>query len=226
MLLKDWIQKDCVSVTPDTNLLTCKSLFKEHGVNRIPVVDANNKVIGLISNNDIKEFQPQHTTGLEILEMIDILEETPTSQIMFHNPVTININTTVEIAALTMDDHKIGFLPVVDDAGKLLGTITGVDIFKAFIRITGVRDRGVQISFLLENKPGTLRAKLDILKEYGARVISVLSVITNEGKRNVTLRFLSTQPDKEEQLISDLSNDESVVYWGKDGILRYFSDKA
>lgn len=215
MLITSCMQSNVVSVSPETSLLKCKSLFREYGVSRLPVVDTENHVVGIISNTDIKEFSPQNTTGLEVLELLDILGETPVKQIMVVDPKTININNTVENAALLMERYAVGCLPVVDDNDTLVGIITDWDIFKIFINITGTRAAGVQMSFVLEHKPGTLRAKLDKLKEHGARVITILSNITDDGMRDVTLRFRASDTATEEKLIEELSADGSVVYWGR-----------
>lgn len=215
MHIKQWISFDVVSIDPDTSLLKCKSLFREHGVSRLPVVDKDNRVVGIVSNSDIKEFSPQNTTGLEILELLDLLGETPAKQIMTKNPRTINVNNSVENAAALMEQESVSCLPVVDDDGRLLGIITEWDIFKIFIKIVGVRTEGVQMSFVLPNRPGTLRAKLDVLKEHGARVVSVLSTIADNGMRNVTLRFQTQEPSTEKNLIEALCADGSVVYWGR-----------
>ncbi|MDO5483664.1 MAG: CBS domain-containing protein, partial [Desulfovibrionaceae bacterium] len=196
------------------------------GIGRLPIVDKENRVIGIISNTDIKEFSPQNTTGLEILELLDMLGETPVKQIMIPRPYTININNTVENAALLMAEKSVASLPVVDEHDKLMGIITEWDIFKIFINITGVREKGIQISFMLEHKPGTLRAKLDKLKEYKARVISVLSSITEDEMRLVTLRFRSTEPETEEALIKELSADGSVIYWGRGNDIHLLREKG
>ena len=215
MLIKNCMQSKVVAISPNTSLLKCKSLFREYGVSRLPVVDTENRVVGLISNTDIKEFSPQNTTGLEVLELLDILSETPAKQIMVVQPKTISINTTVENAAMLMEKHSVGCLPVINDDDTLAGIITDWDIFKMFINITGSREKGVEMSFVLEHKPGTLRAKLDKLKEYGARIITVLSNITDDGMRDVTLRFRNIDPAREEELIRELSADGSVVYWAR-----------
>lgn len=225
MLIKHCMQSKVVSISPDTSLLKCKSLFREYGVSRLPVVDTNNYVVGIISNTDIKEFSPQNTTGLEVLELLDMLAETPAKQIMVVKPKTININNTVENAALLMEEYSVGCLPVVDDDEKLAGIITDWDVFKMFINITGTREQGIQMSFVLEHKPGTLRAKLDKLKEYGARIITVLSNVTDDGMRDVTLRFRAPDAASEAKLIEELSADGSVVYWGRGDEIHMMNDK-
>lgn len=56
-----------------------------------------------------------------------------------------------------MLDNKVGGLPVVDDAGKLVGIISDHDVFKAMVDITGARLGGLQFAVELPDQPGTAR---------------------------------------------------------------------
>lgn len=215
MLIKQWMTHDVVSVMPDTSLLKCKSLLRDMNISHLPVVDKQGHVVGLLSTDDIKEFSPQHTTGLEVLELLDILAETPAKQIMIVAPHTIHIDETVENAAMLMEEKRVGCLPVVDSNDKLVGIVTEWDIFKTFISITGSRAESVQMAFVLENKPGTLRAILDRLKEAKARVVTVLSNIRDDGRRGVTLRFRAEERAVEDELVKEFCAQGTVQYWGR-----------
>ena len=215
MLIKQWMTHEVVSVLPDTSLLKCKSLLRDMNISHLPVVDKQGHVVGLLCDDDIKEFSPQHTTGLEVLELLDILAETPAKQIMIVAPHTIHIDETVENAAILMDEKRVNCLPVVDSNDKLVGIVTESDIFKTFISITGSRTESVQMAFVLENKPGTLRAILDRLKEAKARVVTVLSNIRDDGRRSVTLRFRGEERAVEDALIKEFCAQGTVQYWGR-----------
>lgn len=215
MLIKQWMTHEVVSVLPDTSLLKCKSLLRDMNISHLPVVDKQGHVVGLLCDDDIKEFSPQHTTGLEVLELLDILAETPAKQIMVVAPHTIHIDETVENAAILMDEKRVNCLPVVDSNDKLVGIVTESDIFKTFISITGSRTESVQMAFVLENKPGTLRAILDRLKEAQARVVTVLSNIRDDGRRGVTLRFRGEERAVEDALIKEFCEQGTVQYWGR-----------
>ena len=215
MLIKQWMTHEVVSVLPDTSLLKCKSLLRDMNISHLPVVDKQGHVVGLLCDDDIKEFSPQHTTGLEVLELLDILAETPAKQIMIVAPHTIHIDETVENAAILMDEKRVNCLPVVDSNDKLVGIVTESDIFKTFISITGSRTESVQMAFVLENKPGTLRAILDRLKEAQARVVTVLSNIRDDGRRGVTLRFRGEERAVEDALIKKFCAQGTVQYLGR-----------
>ena len=86
MLILDWMQSKVISIPPTATLLQCRKLFKEHKINRLPVVDANNVVVGLISSSDVRSFAPNKSTGLEIIELLEIMSETKARDVMVVDP--------------------------------------------------------------------------------------------------------------------------------------------
>ena len=189
------------------------------------MVDADKIVVGLISASDINAFAPQRTTGLEILEVLDILGETPAKQIMTVDPVTINYKGTVEQAAQRMIEKRVACLPVVNDEEKLVGILTEWDIFKALVSISGAAmPEGVEMAFKLENKRGTLREILDMLKEYGVRISTVLSIISDDGMRQVKIRFWSEDAEAENKALEKLKDHAGLRYWARGGEV-YLRDK-
>ena len=225
MLILDWMKSNVISVPPDASLLQCRKLFKDNHIGRLPVVDADKIVVGLISASDINAFAPQRTTGLEILEVLDILGETPAKQIMTVDPVTINYKGTVEQAAQRMIEKRVACLPVVNDEEKLVGILTEWDIFKALVSISGAAmPEGVEMAFKLENKRGTVREILDLLKEYGVRISTVLSIISDDGMRQVKIRFWSEDAEAENKALEKLKDHAGLRYWARGGEV-YLRDK-
>lgn len=216
MLIKHWMAKDVVSVSPKTSLLKCKALLNDMELKRLPVVDSENRVVGILSQNDISQFMPAHATGYEILESLDTLSEKTASDCMTVAPFTVKIDETLEDAAELMIEKKISCLPVVDKEEKLVGIVTEWDIFKSLISITGVNQPGIQVSFEVENKPGTLRALLDVVKRFDMRVIAVLSKIRTDNRRLISIRCKGPSIEQEDAMIAELSKNGSMRYWVRD----------
>ena len=184
MAVKHWMTNDVITVKADTSLLKCRNLMKEKNIRRVPVVDDDNHVIGIISDRDVKSASPSKATALEVHEMQYLLAEIKARDIMTPSPVTVKPDATVENAAVLMVDRKIGGLPVVGDDGKLCGIITDQDIFKVLIDITGARLGGLYVALEVDDRPGAMRPVFDTLREQGARISSVLSR-NPEGERQM-----------------------------------------
>ncbi|ATD80889.1 MULTISPECIES: CBS and ACT domain-containing protein [Desulfovibrio] len=217
MLILDWMKPHVITVVPDTSLLQCRKLLKDNRINYLPVVDRDNIVVGLIASADLKAFAPQHTTGFEILEALDILAETKVKDVMVVAPVTIHYNNTVEQAAKTMFDRHVACLPVIDDEDKLVGIITGWDIFHALLNMSGAEQGGEEAGFVLPNQPGTIREILDTLKTHGMSVISVLSAAADNGMRQVKIRFRAQDAAALDDTFEILKQHSGLRYWARDG---------
>ena len=203
MPVQNWMTTDVVSVGPDTSLLKVGKLMKDHHIRRIPVVDENGQVVGIISDRDVRDASPSKATTLDMYEMHYLLAELKAKNIMTAKPITVKPTDTVEQAALIMLDNKVGGLPVVDDSGKLVGIISDHDVFKALVDITGARMGGLQFAIELPDQPGTARPLFDLLRAHNARLLSVLTVSNADGNRQLFIRVRDLENTKAEQELMD-----------------------
>ena len=203
MPVKNWMTTDVVSVGPDTSLLKVGKLMKDHHIRRIPVVDENGQVVGIISDRDVRDASPSKATTLDMYEMHYLLAELKAKNIMTAKPITVKPTDTVEQAALIMLDNKVGGLPVVNDSGKLVGIISDHDVFKALVDITGARLGGLQFAIELPDQPGTARPLFDLLRAHNARLLSVLTVSNADGNRQLFIRVRDLENSKAEQELMD-----------------------
>src|ERR1700687_2093218 len=119
MYVSDWMTKKVFTVEPDDYLSSVFLLMKEKKVKHIPVVKGN-KLKGLVSDRDIKEYSPSKATSLDIHELHYLLAKTRIKDIMHTKVITTSPETPVEEAAMLMLDENIGALPVLDN-GNLVG---------------------------------------------------------------------------------------------------------
>jgi acetoin utilization protein AcuB len=129
--VKDWMTPDPVTIDPHTTLPEANRLMKECNIRRLPVVEKG-KLVGIITLSDIREASPSQATALSIYELNFLLARLTVGEIMTRDPVTVTPDTSIEAAARLMLEHKIGSLPVIDNA-RLLGIITESDIFRLLV---------------------------------------------------------------------------------------------
>jgi CBS domain-containing protein len=120
---------------PTMTLPEAVRTMKENRVRRLPVVE-NGKLVGLVSDRDLKEAGPSKATALSVWELHYLLAQTTVSQFMSKRLHSVGPNEPVEKAAQTMNRYRIGGLPVVDN-GRLVGVITESDLFRVFARMLG-----------------------------------------------------------------------------------------
>ena len=197
MLVRNWMQREVVTVTPDDTLATALRLTRKHRVRHLPVVLPTGDLAGILSDRDIRLAMPSPLTTPDA-ERSDFLERTAIAGIMTREVITIGPEETVEDAAKQLYHHRIGSLPVVDAHLRLEGIITETDILHAFVRILGVAEPSTRIEVALEDRPGELGRALSVISEAaGLNIVSVVVPPLRDGGRKTAMLNLATIDPRE-----------------------------
>jgi acetoin utilization protein AcuB len=218
MLIKDWMTKDPITITENTSMIKAIHIMSEHRFRRIPVVAAG-RLVGMVTDRDLKEASPSKATTLDVHELYYLLAELQVKEIMSRDPVSVSEDDTVEHAAQIMLEHTISGLPVVDGSGQVVGIITQSDVFRAFMDIAGVLQGGVQFALRLEDRPGLIKEVVDLLRARGARFVSLLSsyATSQEGYRDVYIRVKNLAPEAVAAAQEELASRFQVLYVIQEG---------
>ncbi len=190
--------KDVVTVDVHDSLSDAIELLKRNKIRRLPVMDGD-KLVGIVTDRDLKEASPSKVTSLDIWEIHYLLSKIKIKDIYRKNPITISDEATLEKAAILMHDNKIGGLPVVDGKGNLVGIITEQDVFEALIRITGARVPSYRVSMCIDDKEHAIQEICDLMRDYNHKCISILNTYyeVEPGKREIIVRFQMSPQDKD-----------------------------
>ncbi|MGQ9750491.1 CBS and ACT domain-containing protein [Desulfosoma sp.] len=213
MLIREWMSSPAVTIDPDETMPKAVSLMKDKGMRLLPVLK-HGRLVGVVSETDIKRASPSDATLLEIHELLYLLARIKVQDIMNKNPVTIPENFTVEEGAERLLEHGISGAPVVDNQGNVVGVITRTDIFKVLISLSGLRHRGVQFAFEIEDRPGSIKELTDIIRAAGGRIASILGSYDRapSGSRHVYIRAYGLDRTTIEDLKEALTKKAKMLY--------------
>ena len=204
MLVKNWMSKDPITVDVNDSMQYASKLMKENNIRGLPVIK-NSKLVGIVTDRDLKRASASDANTLDIHELLFLIEKIKIKEVMTENPLTVSVNSTIEEAAEVLLDNKFSRLPVVDNDGNLVGIITQTDIFRVLVSLTGVREKGIQFGFLLEDRPGSIKEVGDIIRKYDCRMVSIMSSGNgNHGFRHVYIRICDCDRDKIDQLKEEI----------------------
>lgn len=176
-------------VLPDYSVAKAYQLMKEGRFSQLPVVDGDNKLIGLVTEKLLAEVNPSSATSLSVYEINYLLSKTKVKDIMKTGIFKINKNALLEDAALVMKENRISSLPVTDGE-YLVGIITRTDIFRAFIDIMGVKATGTRIAISAIDKTGVFAEITQIFASYGIDIRNI-SNINENGKLEMVVKVRS-----------------------------------
>lgn len=176
-------------VLPDYSVAKAFQLMKEGRYSQLPVVDSNNKLVGLVTEKLLAEVNPSSATSLSVYEINYLLSKTKVKDIMKTGIFKIDKNALLEDAALVMKENRISSLPVTDGE-YLVGIITRTDIFRAFLDIMGVKADGTRIAISAVDKTGVFAEITQIFASYGIDIRNI-SNINENGKLEMVVKVRS-----------------------------------
>jgi acetoin utilization protein AcuB len=189
--MREKINRNPITIGPESSFYEARALIHDKGIRHLPVVDKNGRLLGIVTDRDIREAAPSDATLLSVQELHYLLGKLKVSSIMTPKEklITITPDTLIEEAVQLMHDHKIGCLPVVE-AEKLYGIFTETDALAHLVDVFGVKEKGTRLTVALEDKPGTMLQVLEVMKNRNVNIISVVTPsFMVEGKRIAALRI-------------------------------------
>ncbi|MBQ9048472.1 MAG: CBS domain-containing protein [Solobacterium sp.] len=188
MYVKDYMTADPYCIKPDTSVSKALDIMEQNDFHRLPVVDDENHLIGLVTEGLISESSGSSTTSLSIYELNYLLSRTKVSEIMIREVRTISSEALLEEAAEKMTSEHINVLPIIDDDRRVIGIITENDIFQAFIDLLGYRAEGTRFVFsVTDDRPGLME---NVCAAFAKENINILNLGVYHNKRGIEVVVL------------------------------------
>lgn len=151
---------DPVTLQVNSTVRDAEKIMREFKIGGIPVVDGNGKLVGIITNRDLR-FQKDMSV--------------PIAKIMTkENLITAPEGITLQQAEILLQDYKIEKLPIVNKKGKLTGLVTYKDILKKKNKPNACQDKfgRLRVGAAVGVTPDVLD-RITALKNAGVDVISI-----------------------------------------------------
>jgi len=172
MLVRERMSCTPVTVTADVPINEALRLMRDRQVRRLPVLDEDGNLIGIVSEKDLLYASPSPATSLSIYEMHYLLSQLRIQELMAKEVITVSPDTLLEEAARIMVDHKIGGLPVTQGR-KLVGIITQTDIFEVLLEQFGARQKGLRLSLEIPERKGEMARITTAIAQLGGDILAL-----------------------------------------------------
>ena len=161
MKIKALMIPDPISITEKTSIKEAIEIMKVNSIRHLPVTGGGNMLVGFVTLADLRMgLIPSMVAGLTL------------SDLMINNPIIVDPDSDIEIAAQLIYKHKISGIPVVKK-GKLVGIITESDMLRAFIDMMGILNASSRIDVSIGSEPGMLRKAVQLIEENGGEIVNV-----------------------------------------------------
>lgn len=192
MLVQDVMQTKLFTVTPETTLPEAVRLTGQRGVRHLPVLDGD-RLIGILSDRDLKRAMASPATSLEAHELRYLLDQLRVEEIMTRVVITIGPMFPIEAAARLMVQEKIGALPVTEGE-RLVGLVTETDVLRLFVRAMGAAEPSSRFEVILGNQPHALAEVVQAVEAAGGDISSLVTLPCGGGLKEAVIRVRTINP--------------------------------
>lgn len=207
MIVEEIMKTEIVTVTPTVSIAETMRLMETKKIRHIPVIDAEQQLVGIVTLSDIRDAAPSIFRANEHVEDM----QNPVDTIMKKDVITGHPLDFVEEIAALFYEHKIGCLPITNDR-KLVGIVTETDILRTLVELTGAHQPGSQIEIRVPNLAGKLSDITSIIKNRKANILSVL-VYPDKKNDQYKILVIRLQTMNPTLLIQDLKQSGYDVLW-------------
>ncbi|AEE17671.1 CBS domain-containing protein [Treponema brennaborense] len=202
MIVANVMTKNPVFVSPDMSVNDARALMTKQKIGKLPVLDRNNRLVGIITKKDLIKSGPSAATTLDMYEISYLLSKLKVEKVMERNVVSVQQTEVVEEAARIMADSDIGCLPVMK-GDLLVGIITETDLFHVFIDMFGARHSGVRATFQVDEKPGKLAQLAQAIADCNGNIVSLVTCDGEDmSKRRCTCKATGITKEQMEQALA------------------------
>ena len=194
MLVRMWMSKSPISVTPKTTLTQAAKLMRDKRIRRLPVLSDSKgqQLVGIISKHDILHAYPSNSNPFAAIPSTDVVSRHVESH-MSRAVISVTPNTPLEEAAEKLLIHRIGAVPVLLNR-QLVGIITESDIFRAFGMLMGVNSNALRITLDLSTEPYAMQRVLEMTNPEYLLLMSIF-YYREDSKSVGVLRWRGPHPE-------------------------------
>lgn len=203
MKVREIMKAPVISASPELPVEEAFEIFKKHGIRHLPVVDDKERLIGIVSDKDLRQALVPADRIDEKKRYFYFKNLVFIKDVMTKNPISIRPDADIEQAAYIMYTKKIGSLPVLEHQ-HIVGILTRSDFLLLLIGILGMVKEGLSFTLEEDAKGQVLATTLEVISSLGGQVLSV-AVKDLENARRPSYRFrVRMAPEKRSELIRRL----------------------
>ena len=187
MYIYEHMTSDPITISSEILLPEARLLLNEYDFRHLPVVDEKRRLIGIITDRDLRSAYPSSVTvESERMLIYRKVEKTKVADIMTTSCSTLRLEATLDDALLIFDRDKVGGIPVVTDRDVVVGMFSMRDLMTAYRKLFGVDDKGSLLVGIVDDGRETIMSELVVMFEENS--ISLTRLIRlNQGREGAQI---------------------------------------
>ncbi|MFH0784100.1 MAG: CBS and ACT domain-containing protein [Pseudomonadota bacterium] len=195
MFISERMAKNLITAGPDMTIIEAKTIMAEKGFRHLPIVDSAGKLIGIVSDRDIRAAMPSTLLKKADYETnLAKIMKVPVGDIMTKNPLTVYGYYTIQDSLLMMQKKKVGALPVIDQEGYLKGILSVRDLMRSFVSVLNIDEPGCLLCIVVDakEKTGQMKKIVGIITDEKIAMGSILVARAWDNNKRAIFPYLLT----------------------------------
>jgi acetoin utilization protein AcuB len=182
--------KDPVTVSPDMSLPDARRLLNENHFRHLPVVDAEGKLVGMVTDRDLRSAYPSSVlTESERQQDYERVSKATVADIMSTECMSLHPESTLDDALLLFDRKGVGALPVLE-SGRVVGIFSSHDLLASYKELFGVGEKGsVLLGVEDDGQKGLMTRIVTLLEQHEIPFTRLLRIEDAEHGNRIYLRL-------------------------------------
>ncbi|MDZ4718768.1 MAG: CBS domain-containing protein [Roseiflexaceae bacterium] len=131
--VRTWMSSPAISALHTTMLPDARQLMQAHHIRRLPVVDTDGRLVGIVTEGDVNRVSDSQATDVREYNLYHRVRDLPIREIMSRPVFSVEVDTPILVVAQLMLEHRIGGIPVTEN-GRVVGIITESDLFRLIVK--------------------------------------------------------------------------------------------
>lgn len=212
MLVKDYMTRHPILIPPETAATEAQRLMTENSIRHLPVVGDGKRLLGLITGQRLS-LKPDTLGSLDVWEITRYVSDLSVEQLMLDvdEVHTIEPERTIERAARSMAQHKIGCLPVIEEE-IVVGILSEIDMLRALQDMLGFAMEGVRVTMRMPDQEGEFAKLTTFIANEGWGITGIGGFPTprRPGFYDVVLKICQVTTDQVGEKLGSIDGQELV----------------
>jgi len=196
MYISEHMTPDPITVPPDMSLPEARRILNVHHIRHLPVVDREKKLIGIVTDRDLRSAYPSSVTSKhDKILAFEQVGKTTVADIMTTTCAALSPDASLDDALLLFDQEKIGGIPILSEEGVVLGFFSILDLTAAYRKLFGMAERGSLLIGLEDDGRDNILSEIVILLEKNDIVLTrLIRLAESNDSAKIYMRINSQTP--------------------------------
>ena len=205
MFISDYMTANPLTISAETLLPDARQLLTDYHFRHLPVVDEKNRLIGVISDRDLRSAYPSTIlSDSERDKAFRKVEKVSVGEIMSQNCSCLTLDATLDDALMVFERDKVGALPVVTEEDEVVGIFSMRDLTAAYKKLFGAAEKGSElIAILNDGRSKSLKTIIALLEDNAIQCNRLINIGAVSGFDRIYLRVNTTVARQVQKLLQE-----------------------